>query len=147
MIRFLPGPDLDDTKNSWIVDDGRPPRHQFKGYHLDSLQRPTFIYRFDNVRVEDYCVDLIDASSGAPTLKRKIRFESEMPRNGLAFRVASGSSIEKVDDTRFRLNQKLLVQVDDQHAAEIVDSADETRLVVPLRLAAGVTELEVHYSW
>jgi hypothetical protein len=147
VIRFAPGPDLDEANHPWIVDDGRPPRHHFQGYHLDSLQRPAFTYRFDQVRVEDYLVDLIDESSGSPALKRVIRFETNEPTEGLLFRVASGGSIEKLQDRLYRLNQEVLIRTDVRHAAEIVPSGDELRLVVPLQLGAGTTELEIHYLW
>ena len=114
---------------------------------MDSLQRPAFTYRFDQVRVEDYSVDLIDESSGLPTLNRVIRFETNEPTGGLRFRVASGGSIEKLQQNLYRLNPELLIRTDVRHAAEIVPAGDELWLVVPLQLAAGTTELEIHYIW
>lgn len=147
VIRLAPGPDLDDATEPWIVDDGRPPRHRFKGYHLDSLRRPAFTYQFDQVQVDDYFVDRINVSSGTPILQRLIRFETDEPRRDLQFRVASGPGLEKVDQNLFRLHPKLLVRIVGGHTGKIVTAENELRLVIPLQLAAGATELEVHYVW
>ncbi|WP_144057823.1 c-type cytochrome [Novipirellula maiorica] len=34
LIRFARGPEIEDPTSPWIVDDGRPPQHRFKGYSL-----------------------------------------------------------------------------------------------------------------
>lgn len=147
VIRFAAGPDLDDASSRWIVDEGRPPRHQFKGYRLDSLRRPAFRYRFDQIAVEDYFVDVSDEASGSFALQRSIRFETDAPRDGLEFRVASGNSIERVSDHLFRISDQWMIRTDERFDTELNESGDEPWLVIPLELSSGVTDMTVHYLW
>ncbi len=70
VLRFPAGPELDDADSPWIVDEGRPPNHHFRGYFLDDRQRPTFMYRFENVEVEDYPIDIQDAPGGRTFIRR-----------------------------------------------------------------------------
>ncbi|MEM1070344.1 MAG: c-type cytochrome, partial [Planctomycetota bacterium] len=148
VTRFPSGPDLDSVANPWIVDEGRPPRHQFKGYRLDSQRRPAFRYRFDEVDVEDYLVDRGEIPSSTVSLRRSIRLTTAEPRDGLRFRIAaSDKAIEQVDDSTFRLSNGLRVQVLSQTPAEMTEADGRSQLVIPLNLPAGDTVLEVSYQW
>ena len=62
-IEFAKGPDLDELPSPWVVDDGRPPDHQFQGYDLDASRRPTFRYRFKDVEVSDFFSQVIDENT------------------------------------------------------------------------------------
>ena len=62
-VEFAKGPELDSAENPWVVDDGRPPDHQFNGYVLDKSQRPTFLYVFDAVKVEDFFSQVTDEAT------------------------------------------------------------------------------------
>ncbi|MDF1843814.1 MAG: c-type cytochrome [Rubripirellula sp.] len=147
VIQFPSGPDLDEAANPWVVDEGRPPRHHFKGYRLDDLQRPTFRYEFDQIRVSDYAIDLVDESTASTVLKRQVQFETEKTRDGLVFRIAGGQSIEKINESLFRLNSGLRIRIDDRHRAETTGDGDSSRLFIPLQLPAGVSTLEIDYIW
>ncbi|MEE2938501.1 MAG: hypothetical protein VYA84_21135, partial [Planctomycetota bacterium] len=147
VIQFPSGPDLDEAANPWVVDEGRPPRHQFKGYRLDDLQRPTFRYEFDQIKVSDYAIDLVDESKESTVLKRQVQFETEKSRDGLEFRVAGGQAIERINESLFRLHSGLRIRIDDRHQAEIRGDGDTSRLFIPLQLRAGVSTLEIDYIW
>ncbi len=147
VIVFPAGPDLDDAAEPWIVDEGRPPRHQFKGYRLDDLRRPAFRYRYDEIAVEDYLTDVVDDTEQTVALKRQVRFETDQPRGGLTFRVAAAKQIEQLEDSGFRLDQGLKIHVDNRYRATIVQTETEQRLVIPLQLSEGVTSMEIHYIW
>ncbi len=120
---FAAGPDLDDRQRPWIVNDGRPPRHRFRGYRLDEKQRPTFLYAFDGVSVEDYFREQNPADSQARVLRRTVTISSASDRSGLRFRIASGRQITPLDETTFAIDQALTVRVVSGGKLAIVDEA------------------------
>jgi hypothetical protein len=147
LIRFGPGPELDDAKNPWKVDEGRPPRHRFRGYYLDDKQRPTFMYRFDNIDVEDYPVDVSDKASDAARIRRTLTFTSETARGNVLFRAASGQAITTDGDNTFLIDQKLRVRIDKKHKANIVDAGAGKQLQIPLEIIDGKLQLVLEYEW
>ena len=146
-IRFATGPDLDDADSPWIVDTGRPPNHQFTGYFLDDAGRPTFMYRFEDVAVEDGAIDFRQDDSSPFMLRRTLKFTTSQLRPGLTFRVASGAKITKADDHTFVVDGNLRVQIPGDMPATIVRSESEQRLVIPLDLRQGSTNLVLQYTW
>ncbi|MCA9163002.1 MAG: c-type cytochrome, partial [Planctomycetales bacterium] len=151
LMRFSPGPDLDDATNPWVVDDGRPPSHQFMGYSLDDKMRPRFRYRFAGIDVEDYAVDQIDGSENQAFLRRQLTFKSDADRAGLTFRAASGNSIVRADDGVFVVDGRLQIHVQDASTAKIdtreVNGAATQYLNIPLHLKSGLTTLTLDYRW
>ncbi len=147
LIQFAPGPDLDDTQNPWIIDEGRPPQHQFKGYSLDDKMRPRFKYQFAGIRVEDYPVDVLDPSSGRAFIRRTVLLKSETERGNLAFRAATGKSIEPRGDGVFLVDGRLTVRIDGSHRGTVVDGTDFQQLHIPLTLVDGSTSLTLEYRW
>ena len=147
LIRFEAGPDVDDSRSPWTVDGGRPPNHRFTGYHLDDSQRPTFTYRFEEIEVQDQCIDSIEDSSEQTVLKRTLTVTTNGPRRNLAFRVADGDTITRIDDRVFRVGETLRIQIAPPHRPEIVASEAGQRLMIPMNLPGGSTEFVLHYSW
>ena len=146
-VQFGPGPELDDATNPWVVSEGRPPRHQFKGYTLDELQRPTFRYRFASIDVEDYFVDFKSELSGDWILCRTLTFESDQRRSSAVFRVATAPDIQPAGDGNFRIGGNLEVHVDDAHDGQIVDVAAGKQLQIPLTIGSEQTTLVLQYNW
>ena len=162
IIRFAPGPELDDATNPWTppkvdpkvkkesppASEGRyrPPDHKFKGYYLDKLQRPTFMYRFGNIEVEDYPVDLRDAKSDSVYVRRVITFLSSEKRENLAFRVAADKKIMSEGRGQFLVGEKLRIRIDEKHQGKIKNAPDGKILFIPLSLS-GKSKLVLEYRW
>lgn len=143
-IEFVKGPDLDYADNPWIVDDGRLPQHQFRGYFLDEARRPTFRYMFDSVNVEDFFSEVIDEAASAVRLRRSVRMSTAEQGDKLRFRIASGNEIIANDDGSFSLGNQLRVRLNSDHIAQIVDAGqDGKRLEIPLELVPNVEQLLV----
>jgi putative heme-binding domain-containing protein len=145
VIQLPPGPELDDGQSPWVVDDGRPPDHQFTGYFLDELDRPTFTYRFEQIDVKDYPVD-VARETGEPMLKRTLTFTAERPRENLVFRVAADDNISRDGNGWFRVGEKLKVQMPDG-LGEIVVGNEGKQLVLPIDLPAGSSRFVILYAW
>ncbi len=156
LIRFGVGPDLDDAEKPWIVDEGRPPHHQFKGYSLDEKMRPRFKYRFADLSVEDFPLDVLDTSTGRPFIRRTVTVKSlkslategtPRPEVKLIFRAATGKSIQPSEAGSFVIDDQLEVHIDKGHTGKIVDRGDFKQLCIPLQLVDGSASLTLEYKW
>ena len=154
-IEFAPGPELDFRRERWQVDDGRPPRHRFRGYRLDDLRRPTFRYSFDeDVQVTDFFRNGQTAAADPTatnmvTLRREIELTSAQNRGDLGFRLAVGKKIESVDENEFVVDERLRLRIVSDQVAEIAQASDENQsLEIPLELASGeAVQLVIEYRW
>lgn len=147
LMRFAAGPDLDDTQDPWIVDEDRPPRHQFKGYSLDEQMRPRFRYQFGEIDVEDYAVDKVDPQTSQPFILRTVALKAEAPYDELSFRAATGKSIVRGDDGVYVVEDRLQIQIDEAHTAAIVDGEEGKELRIELPITDGSTRLTLEYRW
>lgn len=146
LIQFAPGPDLDDLEKPWIVDEGRPPNHDFKGYSLDAKFRPRFKYRFAGISIDDYVVDVRDSSTGRAFIRRTVMLKSESKRSNLSFRAATGKSIVRTDDGVFVVDDRLRIRIGEPHSGNIVDGTDFKQLHVPIKVDGSV-KLTLEYKW
>ena len=150
------GPDLDSQSQPWEVDEGRPPDHQFTGYHLDDQQRPAFTYRFQDIEVEDYFVDRVvsDASSGnrdgtvsAVMLQREVLLKSDREVSGLRFRIATGKEIQKLSENQFLIDQRVRIITPAMLEAKVVPTGEMSEVQLRLNASAGESKIEVQYVW
>ncbi len=147
-INFAKGPDLDDAKQPWVVDDGRPPQHRLKGYTLDQSRRPTFRYNFESIEVED---KFEECESTDPkiklALKRFVSMQAKLRRDQLAFRITSAKEISAVEEKLFLIDNQLRIRINSDHTAIIEDGELKT-LRILLNLEEGKAEaLELEYAW
>lgn len=147
LITFAKGPDLDDPENPWIVDDGRPPNHRFRGYTLDEKRRPRFRYEFGEIAVEDYAVDEVDPSTKQPFLRRTLTLRADDGTHRAVFRAADGKRIVSDGEGVFVVDGKLRVRLDPRHTGEVVDHGGGQQLRVPLTATNEPTTLVVEYIW
>jgi hypothetical protein len=146
-IEFSKGPELDDADSPWVVDDGRPPDHHFKGYALDESRRPTFLYVFDSVKVEDFFSQVTDEATGMAQLRRSLTLSSEKRREKLSFRLATAAKITE-NQGEFAVGNKLTIRIVSEHQAQVVTNGDEQRLIVPLDVVPQrQDQLVIEYSW
>ena len=147
-VKFESGPELDDGNDPWVVDNNRPPKHQFKGYSLDKQQRPTFEYQFDTVSVQDFFTEFKGDGDGDKTnLRRTVTMTSVDGQGELAYRVATAEKITKAGDV-FVITPNLSIRITSDHEAKIVDKNNTMRLMVPLALEPNKQQqLKIEYLW
>ena len=146
------GPDLDSRDRPWVPDDGRPPDHQFGGYFLDDDQRPTFLYRYGNLEVQDYFVDRVigeekENEGVSVALHRYVKLKSAGQTSGLRFRIASGREIVPLEDSNYMVDQKVMVSIPDTMKAVVVTVEGQAALDLHLDQWEGEQDLEVSYVW
>ncbi|MEM7455300.1 MAG: hypothetical protein AAF456_13195 [Planctomycetota bacterium] len=146
-VEFTPGPDLDNADNPWVVNDGRPPEHQFAGYSLDELRRPAFRYQFGNVEVEEFFYSVADETDGSVLLRREIKLNCPDDRAGLRFRIASGA-VSGSDSRTFSVGDQLKVNIVSEHEATVVSSSEQSAAEITFDLSAGEQmSFVIDYSW
>jgi hypothetical protein len=147
-IEFTQGPDLDDQQQPWIVDDGRPPHHQFLGYTLDDRQRPTFRYRFAGVEVQDYFREVIDETNQHTSLRRTVSFVAPEAHQHLRFRLASADRIIQQDQA-YAVGDRLQLRVlTDQRPQIVAAGSDVQSLEIYFDLVPDQSrEIVVEYQW
>ncbi len=117
----------------------------FKGYQLDKLRRPTFMYVMGDIAAKDHYEGIAakdDDSDG--TLKRTLTIEGKAADNVYA-RIAAGQ-ISSVSEGVYRINNNLVIKV--TGAKAIVRAAgNQQELIVPVKLQAGKAVIVVEYVW
>lgn len=126
----------------WPQKSARELGYKFRGYRLAPDQRPTFLYSFGNLQVEDTPNAL--AGKFAPAIRRTIVLTGPAVDN-LYIRAAVGTKIEAadgwycIDDWKIRLGPNL--------APRIRQSNGKAELLVLLRFQNGQARLEMEIAW
>ena len=118
--------------------------YQFRGYHLDALRRPTFLYHYGDIAVEDVFEDVRDAA-GKAVFRRTFRFETPGPQLPFYFRAASGKKIITQSDRAFACDQLQLRLISDHKA--LVREGSPGEILIPLSLPQGRSLLTLEYQW
>lgn len=117
--------------------------YQYRGYVLNKEKRPTFLYRYGEIVVEDFFEDVLD-QDGKAFFRRTMTFTAPGKQEMFYFRVASGKKVEgggenwKID----RLSIRVPKGVDG-----VRREGDPQELLLPLTLPAGKTEIKLEYQW
>ena len=147
-IAFAKGPELDKQMAPWIVDDGRPPNHRFKGYSLDEVRRPTFRYTFGQIEVEDFFAEFIDHQTEQLQLRRRIKMTANDSSEPLRFRLLLDDEASLAGDGTLVIGDRLQIRIASGHAAEMTDHSAGKQVVIPLSFESGdVQELVLEYLW
>lgn len=147
-VNFAKGPDLDDASDPWVADDGRPPHHQFEGYDLKSLRRPSFRYRFKDVDVQDYFEEFTPAAAEQIQLRRTLKLTASGGQRRLRFRALAGTKIAAKGDGVFVVDQQMRVRLDPDAKVKVVDAPEGQQLHVLLSIDADEPrQLVIEYLW
>jgi mono/diheme cytochrome c family protein len=118
--------------------------YQFRGYHLDAARRPTLLYHYGDIAVEDFFEDVRD-KDGRAYFKRTLRFETAAEQSPFYFRAAAGKKIVTQSDRAFGI-EKLLLRITSEHKG-IVREGDNGEVLIPLTVPKGRSTLTLEYQW
>ncbi len=130
-------PSKGKTNHTFPQDHG----YQFRGYHLDTLRRPTFNYQYGNTAVEEFFEDA-RGSDGQAYFKRSFHFDAPEASPPFYFRGACGQKINELPDHSFKIDQ-LHLRLPREHRGIIRDG----ELLIPLSLPKGRSILTLEYQW
>ncbi|MST94927.1 MAG: c-type cytochrome, partial [Pedosphaera sp.] len=87
--------------------------YQFRGYHLDAARRPTLLYHYGDIAVEDFFEDVRD-QDGKAYFKRTLRFDTPAAQTPFYFRAAAGKKITGSAERTFAAD-KLQLRITSDH--------------------------------
>ncbi|MEY4199267.1 MAG: hypothetical protein RLZZ265_1007 [Verrucomicrobiota bacterium] len=118
--------------------------YQFRGYHLDAARRPTFLYHYGDIAVQDYFEDARD-KDGKAYFKRTLRFETATEQTPFYFRAAAGKGVTAQSERNFSI-APLQLRITSEHKG-IVREGNAGEVLIPLTLAKGRSTLTLEYQW
>jgi mono/diheme cytochrome c family protein len=118
--------------------------YEFRGYHLDAARRPTLLYQYGDITVEDFFEDVRDKNGNA-YFKRTLRFETPAEQAPFYFRAAAGKKIVTESERNFGID-KLRLRVTSDHKGLLRDG-EKGEVLIPLTLPKGRTTLTLEYQW
>lgn len=132
--------------------------YQFRGYYLDQQKRPTFMYRYGEIRVEDFFEDLTDEKQNA-YFRRTLSFETPREQQMFYFRAAAGKDINqgkatlpdkdlpgKAPSRSSFVADRVTVTITEPFEG-IVRDGDPKELLIPLVLPQGRSKFVLEYRW
>jgi hypothetical protein len=134
---------LAKSDDAWPTTKPKEQGYKFLGYHLTADERPTFLYSFGPVKVEDFP----NAVTGKEvSLRRTLKLTAEKPADNLYFRAAVGTKIEAVGDGWYRIDGWKM-KVAGGGEPRIRPSAGKTELLVPIPFKDGKAEIVQEFVW
>ena len=135
---------LEKPDAAWPAAPAKQQGYRFKGYRLTPDDRPTFLYSFDKVSVEDFP----NAVGGKePSLKRTLTLTaSKDAPEDLYFRAAVGNKIEPLADGWFRIDG-WKTKLDSAAAPQVRQSNGKAELLVPVRFKDGKAKIVQEFVW
>ncbi|MGH7127311.1 MAG: PA14 domain-containing protein, partial [Planctomycetaceae bacterium] len=146
----VPLAELNDPSAPWPAASPQELGYQFRGYRLDELGRPTFAYRVDTVRVEDFPEPI--AREPDPGLRRTLTITAGPSPPKLWFRAAVGrKSIETADQQHYIIDGAFTVRLHQPHgdATPVVRRVNggPWELLVPLTFQDGEAKVIQEFAW
>lgn len=132
---------LASMASPWPEASGKIAGYQMRGYRLDAVQRPTFLFSMGSVDVEDQTIAL--AHEPEPVLKRTLSLKSKEPFHGLWFRAAVADKIEAKPDGSYLVDGRLVLRFQLTGAGKPVvrKSQGKSELIIPLQ--SGGTDVRI----
>ncbi|MEO6742441.1 MAG: hypothetical protein ABIP20_19535, partial [Chthoniobacteraceae bacterium] len=134
---------LADANAPWPTAPGKDAGMRFRGYQLDSLKRPTLLYAFREIAVEDFLTNA--EADGKVSLYRTMKF-SGPPLDGFHFRLAVGR-LTPAGENAWRLDNALTLHVVAGGKPFIRGEGARQELLVPVRIENSKAQLEIEYAW
>jgi cytochrome c2 len=135
---------LESESTAWPAGAGKSAGYQFKGYHLDDQQRPTFTYTFGGMKIDDYPVAVPGELD--PAFKRTLTFISGKPIAHLYFRAAIADKIAEQPGGSFLVSDKARYRFTGAKAF-IRSSGGKSELLVPIPFDGNAAKLVEEIAW
>ncbi len=118
---------------------------KFRGYRTSPDGRPTFLYAYRGIDIEDFP----NAVSGkhSASIRRTLSLRAEKPPSNLWFRAAVADKIEALADKKgYRINGEWTMRFDGAEA-KIRKSGGKMELLLPIQFQDGKARLTQEIEW
>jgi hypothetical protein len=134
---------LANPNEAWPTKTAKDLGYQFKGYRLTDDQRPTFLYTFNNVQIED--TPNAFEVKGNPALKRTFTITAPNAIDKLYYRAAVGDNIDTDKDGWHRIGD-LRVRIEGAKTI-IRQVGNKKELLVPIEFKGNRATFVQEYVW
>ncbi len=117
--------------------------YQYKGYYLNSEKRPTFMYEYGTIRVEDFFEDHLD-KNGKAFFTRTVTFSTKDEQEPFFFRLGTGKEI-KENGRSWNVDRLSLSFHKDTKT--VIREGESKDLLLPIHLDKGKTIIKIDYKW
>lgn len=133
-------------EQEWPKESAKERGFQFRGYRLSPDNRPTFLYEFDGVRIEE--TPTAQSASSAWTLKRTMKLQKESGAKApVYFRAAEGSKIEGIAKDTYRIDDDYLIRVESESAPVLMRQKDQWELRIPIKWHEDKATIVQEINW
>jgi cbb3-type cytochrome oxidase cytochrome c subunit len=136
---------LAKEEQPWPNKSAKELGFRFQGYRLTADQRPTFLYSFNGVNVEDFPNAVTRKSN--PAILRKLTLSGPNTQNNLWFRAAVADKIEPLADGWYRINGEWRMRIEAAAAPRLRRVGGKTELLVPVHFQDGRTQIVQEFVW
>jgi mono/diheme cytochrome c family protein len=133
---------LENDAAAWPSASPRKLGYRFQGYRLTEEDRPTFLYAFDEITVEDFPNPAMRGKD--VILTRTLTLKTTKPIAKLFYRAIVANKIESLGDGVYRVDETWKMKVGE---AKVRTSAGKKELLVPVRFTDGKAEIVQEYHW
>ena len=117
--------------------------YQYKGYYLNSEKRPTFMYEYGSIKIEDFFEDHLN-DNGKAFFTRTVTFTTTAKQEPFFFRLGSGKEIKK-NGTSWNVDRLSLSLHEGMKT--LIREGDTKDLLLPVQLSKGKTIIKIDYKW
>lgn len=134
---------LADANAAWPSGSSKSLGMKFKGYQFDLLKRPTLLYQFNAMGIEDFLSPVENRKISG--VRRKMTFTSSPPE-GLYARLAVGR-LTQLSATSWKLNDAMTITIIGAGSPAARGAGDQQELIVHINSHDDKHALEVEYAW
>jgi hypothetical protein len=134
---------LDKVDTAWPTTAPKEMGYKFKGYTLTADDRPTFLYRLNNIKIEDFPEPV---QRKEPGLRRTLKLSAAKAPGKLYFRAGVAAKIKALGGGWYRLDGWKM-KIESKTAPHIRQSGGKTELLVPVTFADGKAEIVQVFVW
>ncbi|MEX2175985.1 MAG: c-type cytochrome [Pirellulaceae bacterium] len=136
---------LESGSSLWPGSPAKQQGYRFRGYRLGEKRRPTFLYSYGDVQVEDTPAAV--GESDYFVLERTLALSSDKPPAGLMFRLAAADKIEHQADGSYLIDGRLTLKAAAPALPELRQTSAGAELLLPVTFAENKATIRVTYDW
>ncbi len=135
---------LSKPDEAWPTGPSKSLGYKFLGYRLTDDQRPTFLYSFNEIKIEDF-PNAVE-TKGSPTIRREFKITTDNPIDKLYYRAAVADKIEAMEGGWYRINDWRM-RIEAGATPVIRTSGKKMELLAPIRFQGNSAKVVQEYVW
>lgn len=143
----VPLAQLNELTTAWPGNSAKEQGYQFRGYRLGEKRRPTFLYSWNGLSIEDSPEPVVSGKEIG--LRRSLAFSAEQRVANVWFRAAVGREIKPLADGWHQIDGLWKLRIQAQGNSESVVRASNNRfeLLVPVILNGNKALIVEEFAW